>query len=88
MWKQEFVSNSSQENVWKRGSTSNRRQMWENKAFSDIQQLLSAATDFKKYFEFLLQIYRIDVSLKGLWNDATIGFLYESLFSEKNINST
>ena len=58
------------------------------KHFSDIQQLLSAATDFKKYFEFLLQIYRIDVSLKGLWNDATIGFLYESLFSEKNINST
>ena len=53
------------------------------KQFSDIQQLLSAATDSKRYFEFLLHIYWIYISLKGFWNDATIAFLYESLFSEK-----
>ena len=57
----------------------------ENEANSHTQQLLSKAADSKKYFEFLLQISRIYIALKGLWNEATILFLYGTLFLEKII---
>ena len=89
MWKQVFVSNSSQENIWKRRSRSNRSQMWEWKWSTQSHATTAFCSCWLQKVFWLSPLNFPDLhSIKGplKWRNNCIP-LWNSIFGKKN-NST